>query len=237
MGQSPGAHSLIRQVLCKLQSNQGTLLTLVAPLWPQKEWYPDLLFSGSTCRPTFTTRSAQTAPCPSSAPEPPHTTASCVESVERFARHLGLSHRVTRQLASCRRPSSRKLYQHRWEVYRRWCTDRGHSVSSPSIAKITDFLLFLRKKRHLPLPSILFFRATVSSVFKFILPEIRDSFILSDLIHSFELEHPLRPLFPPSWDLVWVLSFLRGGFFEPLSSCSLLSVDDEGFVPLVLGHC
>ena len=34
---------LIRQVLSKLQSSWGTLLTLIASLWPQKEWYPDLL--------------------------------------------------------------------------------------------------------------------------------------------------------------------------------------------------
>ena len=89
-------------------------------------------------------------------------------------RHLGLSRRVARQLSLGRLASSRKLYQHRLEMYRRWCADRGHSVSSPSIAKITDFLLSLRNDYHLSVPSIFGFRSVVSSVFKFVLPEIQE---------------------------------------------------------------
>ena len=34
--------ALIRQVLNKLMSSRGTYLTLVAPYWPQKEWFPVL---------------------------------------------------------------------------------------------------------------------------------------------------------------------------------------------------
>ena len=69
--------------------------------------------------------------------------------------------------------------------------------------------------------SIRGFPAALSSVFKFVLPEVRDSFVLRDHIRSFELECPLSPVGPPSWDLLKVLSFLRGGSFEPLLSCSL----------------
>ena len=50
------------------------------------------------------------------------------------------------------------------------------------------------------------------------MPELLDSFVLRDLICSFEIEHPHRPVGPPSWDLVKVLSYLRGSVFEPLSS-------------------
>ena len=35
--------TLIRQVLNKLRTYKGTLLTLIAPFWPQKEWFPELL--------------------------------------------------------------------------------------------------------------------------------------------------------------------------------------------------
>ena len=104
---------------------------------------------GSSSRPTHASRSAQTVPCPPSTPEPPHATASCVETVERFARHLGLSLRPVQQLSLCRRPSLWELYQHRWEVYRCWCADWGHSVSSPTIAKSADFLFFLQRGCHL----------------------------------------------------------------------------------------
>ena len=34
--------ALIRSVLNKLRSSRGTVLALVAPLWPEKEWFPDL---------------------------------------------------------------------------------------------------------------------------------------------------------------------------------------------------
>ena len=37
------AFAFIHNVLNKLRSSRGTFLTLVAPLWPQKEWYPELL--------------------------------------------------------------------------------------------------------------------------------------------------------------------------------------------------
>ena len=58
----------------------------------------------------------------------------------------------------------------------------------------------------------------LSSMFKFRLPELQDSFILQDLVRLFELE---RPPGPPAWDLVKVLEFLRGPTFEPLHSCPI----------------
>ena len=155
--------SLICQVLSKLQSSQGTLLTLMALSGLRRSGIRTFcVCRGSSCCPAFMSQSAQTAPCPSSAPEPPYATASYVETVECFVRHLGLSRRVARQLSLCLRPSSRKLYQHRWEVYRCWFADRGHSVSSLSIAKVIDFLLFLQKDRHLSVPSIRGFRSPLS---------------------------------------------------------------------------
>ena len=35
--------SIIPQVLAKLRASWGTFLTLVAPYWPQKPWFPELL--------------------------------------------------------------------------------------------------------------------------------------------------------------------------------------------------
>ena len=62
------------------------------------------------------------------------------------------------------------------------------------------------------------YQSTLSSVFKFRLPGLQDNFILRDLVRSFELECPLRLVSPPAWDLVEVLSFLRGPTFDPFSS-------------------
>ena len=35
--------SLIQQALNKLLTCKGSFLTLIAPFWPQKEWFPELL--------------------------------------------------------------------------------------------------------------------------------------------------------------------------------------------------
>ena len=123
---------------------------------------------------------------------------------------------MAQQLSLCRCSLSHHLYQHRWACYRRWCLPKGHSVSSPSIANIVDFLLFLRNERRLSVSAVKCYRSTLASVFKYKLPELRDSFVLNDLIRSFETERPLHPVSPPSWDLVKVLNYLQGYSFEPL---------------------
>ena len=94
---------------------------------------------GGSCRLSVQDRSAQTAPL--SAPEPPCASSSCFETLKQFARHVGLSRCIALQLSLCHCSSSRRLYQHRWDCYRRWCSSRGHSVSNPSVSKIAIFCL------------------------------------------------------------------------------------------------
>ena len=50
---------------------------------------------------------------------------------------------VAGQLSWCHHGSSRRLYQHCWECFRRWCADRGHPASTLSVSKIANFLFFL----------------------------------------------------------------------------------------------
>ena len=57
--------------------------------------------SGSSGAPSFTSRSVQTASLSLPAPEPPCALPSCVATVQRFARHLGLSRCVANQLSLC----------------------------------------------------------------------------------------------------------------------------------------
>ena len=101
----------------------------------------------------------------------------------------------------------------------------GHSVSSRTIAKIADFLLFLRAEKHLSVSAVKGYRSTLTSVFKYRLPELQDSFVLCYLIRSFELERLHSPVGPPSWDLVKVLDYRRISVFEPLSSKPLRIVN------------
>ena len=150
--------------------------------------------------------------------------ASCLETIQRFVRALGFSKRVAQQVALARHPCSRAGYQASWLVYRRWCRAEGHSISRPSLAKIADFLVWLRRSRHLSVSAVMGYRSMLSAVFKSILPEISTSPILHDLLRSFQVEAPVRQVRPPSWDLLTVLNFLRSLPFEPLSNASLRDI-------------
>ena len=61
----------------------------------------------------------------------------------------------------------------------------------------------------------------LSAVFRFVLPDISSHPVLHDLLRSFRIERPLQSSRIPPWDLLKVLTLLRGPPFEPLSSCSL----------------
>ena len=95
---------------------------------------------------------------------------------------------------------------------------------------------FLRMEKCLSVPTIRGYRSTLSAVFKFCLPGLQDHFVLCDLIRYFKLERPLRPVSPPAWDLVKVLSFLHGFTFEPLSSHPLRVVTMKTFSAF-FGYC
>ena len=167
-------------------------------------------------------RSSKTAPLPSLPSKSAYASADCMATIKRFARQAGFSSTVAGQLVFCRRQSTRLNYQARWGTYRKWCRDFGHRSSSPSISKIAEFLTYLFKHKGAALSTIKGYRAMLSAVFKFPLPEISTSPILKDLIRSFEISAP-RPLFPPPpWDLDKVLQFLSGPPFEPLARASFL---------------
>ena len=162
--------------------------------------------------------SSATAPLPSGSVQ---AVASCLETIKRFTRASGFSKHVAQQVSLARCPSSRAGYQSKWLVYRQWCRSEGHSISRPSLAKIADFLFWLRRSRQLSVSAVMGYRSMLSAVFKSILPEISSSPTIHDLLRSFQVEAPVREVHPPAWDLPTVLNYLRSSPFEPLSSASL----------------
>ena len=215
--------AIIRRVLLKLRSSRNCELTLIAPFWPQRDWFPDLLELLSDVPITLSDRRdlLRQPPLPPVPPKSAYASADCMASLKRFAIQAGFSPAVAGQLIFSRRLSTRLNYQARWGTYRKWCQDFHHRSSSPSIAKIADFLTYMFKNKGAALSTIKGYRAMLAAVFKFPLPEISSSPVLKDLIRSFEISAP-RPIFPPPpWDLDKV-EFLSGPPFEPLARASFL---------------
>ena len=179
--------------------------------------------SGRACGSSSVQRSSASAPLPLPPSGGVQAVASCLETIQRFTRARGFSKCVAQQVSLARRPSSRAGYQAKWLVFRRWCRSEGHSISRPSLTKIADFLLWLRRSRRLSVSAVMGYRSMLSAVFKSVLPEISTS-ILHDLLRSFQVEAPVREVHPPSWDLPKVLTFLRSSPFEPLSAASLCDI-------------
>ena len=164
----------------------------------------------------------------------PQASTSCLETFRRFARVAGFSSGVASQVGLTRRASSRTNYQLKWSTYRSWCRKKGHSISRPSVSKVVDFLLWLHRCRGLSVSSIMGYRSMLSAVFRFQLPELSSHPVLRDLLRSFRLVAPCRPLRPPAWDLAALLTYLNSAVFEPLRVASLRNLTKKVLFLLAL---
>ena len=73
---------------------------------------------GTSVSASFSSGSIATTSFSSVSSSAPRASASRLATVERFAKEVGVSRAVARQLAHCHRTSSQRLYQHRWKSYR-----------------------------------------------------------------------------------------------------------------------
>ena len=194
--------AMISQVLVKVRAFQGLELTLIAPsVVSGAARAADSVLSSSF----VSVGPPAAATCQAVSPEPVHASSSCVETLRRFVGASGFSHSVARRLGQARRQSSVANYQSKWLTYRRWCSDKGHSVSRPSISKVVDYRVWLWEDQGLSLSLVKAHRSVLSSVFCFQLLSHGKDRVLQDLLYSFAIERPCRPQAPPSWDLDVVL--------------------------------
>ena len=129
------------------------------------------------------------------------------------------------QVGLASRASSRTNYQLKWSTFRSWCRKKGHSISRPSVSNVADFLLWLHRCRGLSVSSFMEYRSMLSAVFRFQLPELSSHPVLRDLLRSFRLEAPCRPLRPPAWDLAAVLTYLNSAVCsDRILTCRIKSI-------------
>ena len=120
---------------------------------------PAPAFAGSSSDPAGPSRPLALASVSSSLPGSPSAQASCLATLQRLTRAAGFSSAVAEQSSLARCPSSRAGYQVRWSIYRAWCHNNGHSVSRPTLAKVADFLYWLRYTRGLRVSSLRGYRS------------------------------------------------------------------------------
>ena len=170
LGQPPGiclpSHSHHQESSSRMRASHNCDLTLIAPFWPQRDWFSrstgtSIRLSNST---TQTSRSAATTAFPSVSRKSPFASSDCGATLKRFASQAGFSETVAGQLALCRRKSTRLNYQARWGKFRKWCRDFHHRPSEPTIPKIAEFLTFLFKTKKAAVSTIKGYRAMLSSV-------------------------------------------------------------------------
>ena len=214
--------AILPHVLAKLRASTGTELTLVAPHWAQRPLIlrPAPAFAGSSSDPTGPSRPLALASVSSSFPGSQSAQASCLATLQRFPRASGFYSAVAEQSLLARLSSSRAVYQVRWSIYREWYHTNGHSVSRPTLAKVADFLYWLRYTRGLSISSLHGYRSVLSAVFRFHLPSLSSDPVIRDLLCSFRLSSAGRVLHPPAWDLSTVLTYFVLPAFEPLSQAS-----------------
>ena len=78
------------------------------------------------------------------------------------------------------------------------------------------------------------YRSMLSAVFRFQLLDLSSHPVLRDLLHSFRLAAPYRPLRPPAWDLAAVLMYLNSAVFEPFRIASLRNLTKKVLFLLAL---
>ena len=233
LGRSSGLR--VSSLVHHSQSSGETQGIMVATYWPQRAWFPNLLHLSLAPPVTLPLRpDLLRLPRSRSLYQGLHRLHLHAWRLRRFTRAAGFSSTVASQASLSRRPSSRKAYQLKWQVYRAWCHSHGHSVSRPSLSKVANFLCWLRSSRGLSVSSIRGYRSMLSAVFHFPLPSLSSHPVVRDLLRSFCLESAERQLRPPAWDLSMVLRFLNSSTFESFSDAPLRALTQKVLFLLAL---
>ena len=183
----------------------------VAPLWPEKEWFADLLLllTQPPLPPALVGQSASAAPLQPLPPRRPRAEPSLVATLKRHFRKLGFSGRAARVLSGCLRSSTSHLYQSRWQIFCGWCRCSSQSHCSSSRGH-------LRYDKGLSVSAVKGYSSALNSVLALKGRDLASSREITMLLRSFSRSVDPVELCPPAWDVALVLQSLTGAPYEPL---------------------
>ena len=99
-------------------------------------------------------------------PEAGSSKTSRVEVIVRAYKDAGFSEDAATRMARAVRPSTRKVYESKWNAFVDWCHERGTSARRATLTQVADFLIFLREVKKLTLPTIKGYRAAIALVLR-----------------------------------------------------------------------
>ncbi len=205
--------SLLAQTLCKLREDEEQVL-LVAPLWPTRTWFPELI-------------SLATVP-PWRIPLRKDLLSQGLGTIwhphpDLWNLHVWLldGTAVVETIIQARAPSTRQTYALKWSLFATWCSSRREDPRRCTIGVVLSFLQ--ERLEHRLSPSTL--KVYVAAIAAHHDAVDGRSLGKHDLIVRFlkgaRRMNPSRPPLVPSWDLSIVLAGLQRGPFEPLDSVEL----------------
>ena len=201
---------LVGRVIARVRESSQVAMTLVSPLWPEKEWFADLLL--------LLTQSPL-APLQPLPPRRPRAEPSHVATLKRHFRKSGFSGRAAGVLSGCLRSSTSRLYQSRWQIFCGWCRGRGVAPVNDTVPVVVDFLIHLRHDKGLSVSAVKGYSSALNSVLALKGRDLASSREITMILRSFSrLDDPVE-LRPPAWDVALVLQSLTGAPYEPLRLC------------------
>ena len=205
--------ALVGRVIARVQQSSRVAMTLVAPLWPEKEWFADLLL--------LLTQPPLVLPCWDRLLRQPH-----CNLFHQGAHALNLhkwrlssdttesrafSGRAARVLSGVLRESSSCLYQSRWKIFCGWCRGRSVAPVNASVPIVVDFLIHLRQDKGLSVSAVKGYCSALNSVLALKGRDLAASREITTLLRSFARSVNPVELRPPAWDVSLVLSEPYGG--------------------------
>ena len=201
---------LIGRVIARVRESSWVAMTLVAPLWPEKEWFTDLLL--------LLTQPPLALPWWDSLLRQPHCNLFH-QGVHALYLHAWRLSSVTSEsrafreglLESCQGAS---------DPPPRSSTSRGGRSSVVGVVEgALDFLIHLRHDKGLSVSAVKGHSSALNLVLALKGRDLASSREITMLLRSFSRSVDPVELRPPAWDVALVLQSLTGAPYEPLRTC------------------
>ncbi len=133
--------ALLPGVLERVRRDRVSLL-LIAPRWPGRVWFPNLLSLLDGPPLELPVREGPSVPSGGLDISPPSRTMETVGLASEGAQLIdsGLSTEVVETILHSRAPSMRKLYALKWKVFTSWCSDHQLDPVNCPVGTVLEFL-------------------------------------------------------------------------------------------------